>query len=188
MLSPTGADQWELRTEGQAISLVRSATLRLPVPDPPSYIDALDASLHFSGFQYHPCPGCFVCGIDRVKPDGLRIFAGRKPGLAWAAAGWIPDKTLAGPGGKVAAEFMSAALDCPGFFALTGVRSALLGEFTAHIDRLVHIDEPCRIVGWEMERDGRKYRVGTAVFDEDGECCGYATGLWIAPREVDVRA
>ncbi len=86
----------------------------------------------------------------------------------------------------MAPEFISAALDCPGFFALTNERPGpwLLGEFTAHIDRCVHVEEPCVVIGWTIATEGRKRTVGTAVFDEDGELCGYAKGLWIEPRPI----
>jgi hypothetical protein len=57
----------------------------------------------------------------------------------------------------------------------------LLGEFTAHVDRLVHIEEPCRIVAWHIASQGRKHEAGTALFDEDGELCGRARAVWIEP-------
>lgn len=181
-LLPTGPDQWQLRSQAETLALVKAASLTLDVPRPPTYVEALDASLHFAGFNNHPCPGCFVCGPDRAKHDGLRLFAGASTGAPVVAAGWLPDETIAGSDGKVAPEFMSAALDCPGFFALRGVRSALLGEFTAHVDRCVHVDEPCVVIGWRLGSEGRKHLVGTAIFDEDRELCGYAKGLWIEPR------
>lgn len=183
-LLPDGEGRWQLQQEGQGLALVREATLDLELPSPPRYVDALDASLHYIGFENHPYPRCFVCGPDRKRHDGLRIFAGRGPGAAVAAAAWLPDASLGGRDGKVAPEFMSAALDCPGFFALTNERPGawLLGEFTAHVDRCVHVDEPCVVVGWPIATEGRKRIVGTAVYDEDGEPCGYARGLWIEPR------
>jgi hypothetical protein len=183
-LLPTGPDEWQLQLRGQALAQVRSASLTLEVPRPPTYVDALDASLHYTGFENHPCPRCFVCGPDRAKHDGLRLFAGSPPGTPIVAAGWLPDETLTGRAGKVAPEFMSAALDCPGFFALRGLRSALLGEFTAHVDRCVHVDEPCVVIGWRLGSERRKHEVGTALFDEDGELCGYARGVWIEPGVV----
>jgi hypothetical protein len=102
------------------------------------------------------------------------------------ASGWLPDASLEGGNGKVAPEFMAAALDCPGYFAFAAARPSpwLLGEFTAHVDRCVHVDEPCVVIGWSLGGEGRKHAVGTAVFDEDGELCGYARGLWIEPRGI----
>jgi hypothetical protein len=182
-----GPDEWLLQHQGHALAQVRAATLSLDVPAPPSYVEALDASLHYTGFQNHPCPGCFVCGPERAHHEGLRLFAGPLNEGRLVAAAWLPDATLAAPGGKVAPEFMSAALDCPGFFAVRGVASALLGEFTAHVDRCVHIDEPCVVMGWSLGSEGRKHSVGTAVFDEDGEVCGTARGLWIETRPVALR-
>ena len=183
-LMPVGDEAWQLQHQGQGLAAVRTAALTLDVPPAPGYVRALDASLHYVGFQQHPYPRCFVCGPDRARSDGLRLFAGREPGAGIAAAAWLPDASLEGEPGKVAPEFMSAALDCPGFFALADVRpgARLLGEFTAHVDRCVHVDEPCVVIGWPIAREGRKCTVGTAVFDEDGELCGYARGLWIEPR------
>ena len=153
-------------------------------PLPPSYVETLDASLKYAGFVDHPFPTCFVCGTQRARGDGLRVFAGPVPGRDMVAAPWVPDASLGGGDGKVRPEFMWAAMDCPGCFATNqNVRGNwLLGEFTAHVDRLVHIDEPCRIVGWRIAANGRKHEAGTALYDEEGELCGRARALWIAPK------
>jgi hypothetical protein len=58
----------------------------------------------------------------------------------------------------------------------------LLAEFTAHVDRLVHIGESCTLVGWQIGASGRKHEAGTAIFDGEGELCGRARALWIEPR------
>jgi len=154
---------------------------------PPTYEQALHASQHFIGLRHHPFVECFVCGPARVRGDGLRIFAGPVADSAGAApvhaAPWLPDESLAAPDGRVAAEFMWAALDCPGFAAASpDGRLMLLGEFTAHVDRPVHVDEPCVVLAWVLRRDGRKCEVATALVDEDGECCARARALWVEPR------
>jgi len=59
----------------------------------------------------------------------------------------------------------------------------LLGEYTCRIDRRVHVDEPCVILGWKLDTKGRRSIVGTALYDEDGELCALAKGVWIEPRE-----
>lgn len=184
-LVSSGDDEWRLLHEGQGIARVRADTLQLEVPAPPGYVQALDATLHYRGFDNHPYPGCFVCGPARGRGDGLRIFAARLPGSSIACAAWMPDASLAGKDGKVAPEFIAAALDCPGYFALdAGPGGWLLGEYTAHVDRCVHVDEPCVVIGWPLGSEGRKHVVGTALFDEDGELAAMARGVWIAPREV----
>jgi hypothetical protein len=175
---------WVVLDAAQSCASARRAKLELTAPEPPSYIEAFDACLHEPPAAQHPCPGCFVCGPARARGDGLRLFAQPLPGLPRVATPWLPDASLGRADGKVAPEFMAAALDCPGFHALrTGSRLWLLGEFTVHVDRLVHVDEPCVIVGWCIERRGRKAVVGTALYDEDGECCARAIGTWIEPRQ-----
>jgi hypothetical protein len=161
-----------------------TAPLELAIPASPGYLQALESSLHGPhDSREHPCPGCFVCGPERARGDGLRIFAGPVPDRDLVAAAWVPDVSLARIDGKVQPEVLSAALDCPGFHALrTGPRPWLLGEFAAHVDRLVHVEECCVIVGWKIGGAGRKQTVGTALFDEDGEVCAWARGTWIEPR------
>lgn len=166
------------------IAQARVSSLALdPPPEPPSYVEALDASLKYAGFTEHPFPTCFVCGTQRSRGDGMRVFAGPVAGREIVAAPWVPDRSLDGGGGKVRPEFMWAAMDCPGCYAAnkSGRGTWLLGEFTAHVDRLVHIDEPCRVIGWHISSQGRKHEAGTALFDEDGELCGRAKAVWIEP-------
>jgi hypothetical protein len=120
-----------------------------------------------------------VCGTERARGDGLRIFAGRYGDDERVAAPWVPDAELSDGAGKVRPEFMSAVLDCPGAFARPGVVPMLLGEFAAHIDRCVHVDEPCVVIGWQISLRGRKFEAGTALFDEDLELCARARATWI---------
>jgi hypothetical protein len=176
-------ERLELRCADQVLAYAEPATLALQIPPAPSYVEALEASRRFIAFGQHAFPGCFVCGTARARGDGLRIFAGANRAGSLVAAPWVPDLSLPHVDGKVAAEFMWAALDCPGYFAARddGV-PMLLGEYTAHVDRRVHIDEPCVVIGWKIAISGRKYEVGTALFDEDGELCGRARAIWIEPR------
>jgi len=169
--------------EQQTIATAAPTTLDLAVPPAPDYLQVLEASRRFIGFERHAFPACFVCGPERARGDGLRIFAGAVAGSELVAAPWVADGSLADRDGKVRPEFMSAALDCPGYFAARsdGV-PMLLGEFTAHVDRCVHVDEPCTVIGWRLGTRGRKHEVGTALFDEDGELCARARALWIEPK------
>lgn len=176
------AEGLELHHAGQLLATARPTRLDLRVPHPPDYVTALAASRDFLPFGHHPFPGCFVCGDQRHRGDGLRIFAGDSADHSMVAAPWMPDASLDQGDGRVAPEFMWAALDCPGYFAARadGV-PMLLGECAAHLDRRVHVDEPCVVIGWRIAVSGRKYEVGTALFDGNGELCGRARGLWIEP-------
>jgi hypothetical protein len=167
----------------QVIGEAHPATVSLAVPPAPDYLEAVEASRHYAGFRHHRFPSCFVCGTQRVRGDGLRIFAGPLPERGVVAAPWVPDVSLDAGDGKVRAEFMSAALDCPGYYAVApDDRMMLLAEFTAHVDRRVHIGESCTVIGWRLGGSGRKHEAGTALFDGKGELCGRARALWIEPR------
>jgi hypothetical protein len=159
-----GEGAFEVRHGDEVIGEAKHSELRLELPPAVSYFEAVEAS-------------------RRPRGDGMRIFAGSIPERAVVAAPWIPDASLDRGDGKIRPEFMSAALDCPGYYALTeDDRMMLLAEFTVHLDRVVHVDESCTVVGWRMSDEGRKHEAGTAIFDEDGEVCGRARALWIEPR------
>lgn len=167
----------------EQIGSARPAQLRLMPPQAPAYFEAVEASRRYAGFKHHRFPSCFVCGTERPRGDGLRIFAGGLPERGLVAAPWVPDASLDQGDGKVRPEFMSAALDCPGFYAVSpDDRMMLLGEITAHVNRRVHIGERCTVIGWPLQTEGRKHAAGTAVFGEDGQLCGGASALWIEPK------
>jgi hypothetical protein len=182
-LHDTEGDTLELRAAGRTLIRAKPASFELDVPESVSYLEALEASRQFVGFTRHAYPACFVCGPDRGRGDGLRIFAGSLGSQDRMAAPWIPDASLSDGAGKVRPEFMSAALDCPGYFAACSTAlPMLLGEYLVHIDRCVHIDEPCVIVAVELARNGRKHEVATALFDDNGQLCARARAVWIELR------
>lgn len=167
----------------EPVGEARVAQLDLRPRAAPDYLEAVEASRRYAGFNYHRFPTCFVCGTQRVRGDGLRIFAGRIAELDLLAAPWVPDPSLDAGDGKVRPEFMSAALDCPGYYAVAAEdQMMLLAEFTVHVDRLVRIGEACTVIGWSIGSSGRKHQAGTALFDGKGELCGRARALWIEPR------
>ncbi len=167
----------------ERIATAQPARLSVNAPPAPQYFEAVEASRRYAGFQHHRFPTCFVCGTQRPRGDGMRIFAGALPERALVAAPWVPDASLDQGDGKVRPEFMSAALDCPGFYAVSADdRMMLLGEITAHVNRLAHVGERCTVIGWALESEGRKHGAGTAVFGEDGDLCASARALWIEPK------
>lgn len=180
----SGEGHVEIRQGDEAIAQTRRGQVAIMSPQAPSYFEAVEASRHYAGFTAHRFPTCFVCGTQRARGDGMRIFAGPIADRNIVAAPWVPDTSLDRGDGKVRPEFMSAALDCPGFYAVSrDDRMMLLAELTAHIDRIVHVGDSCTIVGWALGSDGRKHHAGTAIYNEDGELCARAQALWIEPRE-----
>ncbi len=124
-----------------------------------------------------PFPQCFVCGHAR-GPDGLHIHAGPIENRDVYAATWEVREDTVG------AEFVWAALDCPGAYATgaMGRGSLVLGRLTARVDRVPGADERCVVVAWPLGSDGRKHAAGTALYTDAGELVGLARALWIEPR------
>ena len=177
-----GEGAWLVSSADGPVARAVAARLELEVPATPGYVQAVWASQHYAGFREHAFPECFVCGPLRRRGDGLRIFPGMlDSGIV--AAPWLPADSLDGGDGKVAVEFHWAALDCPGYFAVSGGRRMmLLGEMQAHVDRRVHVGESCTVIGWRIGAAGRRHEAGTAIFDGDGELCARARATWIELR------
>ncbi len=157
------------------IAEARRVEVGLAPPDPVAWGDALAAELPDLG---SPFPHCFVCGAARAEGDGLRIFAGPVAGQDMVAATWIVRDDTVG------AEFVWAALDCPGAYAtgVTGRGVVVLGRLTARVERVPHAGERCIVVGWHLDSEGRKHGAGTALFTAEGELLGLAKALWVEPR------
>ena len=181
LVEPAGPGRWQIRDQAEIVATAAETEVRLELPEPPGYLQALDLSKHYVGFAGHSFPTCFVCGPERRAGDGLRIFPGALASPGGGVAGpWLPHPSLADAAGKVRPEFVWAALDCPGYFAvMTGNRPAVLGEFAVHIDRLPPVEKPCVVMGWRIDSAGRKHRAGTALYDEDGSALARGIATWI---------
>ena len=81
---------------------------------------------------------------------------------------------------------MWAAIDCPGAYALRGEGRGepLLARITARVDRVPREGEPCVVVGWALDEDGRKRHAGTALYGADGRPVAVSRQLWIEPRRA----
>lgn len=56
---------------------------------------------------------------------------------------------------------------------------ALLGRLAARIDARPTLGEPCVLVGWCTELDGRKSHVGSALYSEERGLLAIARGTWV---------
>lgn len=153
-----------------------AAELGLDVPEPVSFEQAAAAALPV-GDRESAFPECFVCGWKRE--DGMRIYAGPVEGRELVAATWTPREEF------VSREFVWAALDCPGAYAVEVGRrgNPVLGRLTARVEHLPHAGERCVVMGWPLGADGRKLHAGTAVLGDDGRVLGAARAIWILPRD-----
>jgi len=160
------------------------AELDLELPDPVSIPEAEAARARYAGFEQHEFPTCFVCGPDRDEREALRLFPGPVEGRDLVAAPWTPASWLADEQGLVRPEFVWAALDCPGAFAVGFAQrgAAVLGRFAARIGERPRAGEPHVVVGWPLGEDGRKLYAGTAILDATGRALAFARATWILPR------
>lgn len=167
------------------VASARTAELNVEPPQVVSYEQATDAAKGFPWRFEHPYPRCFVCGTER--PDGLRIHPGPVDGHRLAAAPWTPDGSLADSAGVVRPEVVWASVDCPSWFGYGCFEPwqglFLLGRFTARIDRLPLVDEPCVLTGWDLGRDGRKHDSAAALHSAEGELLALSRALWITLKK-----
>jgi hypothetical protein len=176
-----------LRDGKRLVAEGRPVEFKLEIPAAPNYATARKAALNYSGFKEHLFPNCFVCGPQRHEGDGMRIFAGPVAGIPMVAAPWTPHPSLSDGTGKIRTEFVWAALDCPGYFAVTGTkpRLMLLGRMAARIEATVQSGKRYTVTAWPISSNGRKHVAGTALFSESGRLQGHAVSTWIAVGSAD---
>ena len=173
----------ELRVvdDGQLVAQARSADLELDIPELPEWEQVIEAGAGYPGFKHHLYPECFVCGPHREPGDGLRIFAGPVKGSEVFAAVWVPGVILANKEAKINSEFVWAALDCPGYFAVTqDAEPMLLGRLTLECEGDLYPGEEYIVLAWPLGQEGRKHFAGTAVFDRDGRRLARARAVWVS--------
>ncbi|HEX6145779.1 MAG TPA: hypothetical protein VF083_03310 [Acidimicrobiia bacterium] len=179
-LTLSGDGEQSTLTDGESIvGEAARSTLDLEVPEAPGLESAMEAARGYAGFDFHPFPGCFVCGPERAPGDGLRIFPGRVGAGDIVAAPWTPDESLRGADGTVDRRYVWAALDCPSYFGLPTAPLALLGRLTASIEALPEVGEPLVAIGWPIDAEGRKHFAGSALANPDGEVLARAAATWI---------
>lgn len=182
-LDVTVEDQVTALTFGGAVIVeARPAELGQEVVDPVGFEAATSAMAGYAGLVRHPFPGCFVCGVDRVPPDGLCLRPGPLPDHpGTVATTWLPDPTLADADGVVLPEMVWAALDCPGGWSVDLVgRPMVLGRMTAAVDARPHAGDRCVVVGRAAGTEGRKTFTTSTAYDGDGRVLGRAEATWIA--------
>lgn len=163
----------------------KKSDLDLDPPKPPCADEIAAAAARYEDHGPSDFSGCFVCGRDREPGDGLRIYAGalNSDGRS-VAAPWKVPETLDLIDGRVAPEYVWAAMDCPGAYTLWNHNddvspNTLLGRMTAEICQAPKPGDACAIMGWYLESDGRKHYAGTAAFGPDGALLGLAKQVWI---------
>lgn len=156
----------------------------LQPPPAPSLQQARDASRRYAGLQDHRYPTCFTCGTGRPAHDGLHLYTGPVEGRDLVACVWKPTIDLDRGDGRVAHEFIHAALDCPTYWALPHAgKPALLARLAASVDgEAPRVGEETIVAAWALGSEGRKHRGAVAIYTTDGEIIARAEALWIEPK------
>ena len=165
-----------LVAEAQAID-----GFELEVPDPIGLEQANTARHDSPLHQHHPFPGCFVCGPERARGDGLGVVCG-PIGSELVASPWEVDDSVPTEDGEVAAEIVWAVLDCPG--GLSGmlvpeVGTCMLGRLAARIHEPIEPGHTYVAIGWPIGHEGRKVQAGSAIFSAEGELLADGRATWI---------
>lgn len=148
----------------------------------PSLAEAQEAHDRYAAPADGEFGHCFVCG--RSRHDGFDIFTGPVEGSDLVASPWTPPSWAGDDDGVVLPEFVWAALDCPGYFALHGSDQtiAYLARQQAEVLTPLYTGVEYVVVGRPLERAGRKGLAKTAVIDPDGTVLAHAECLLVVPR------
>ena len=162
---------------------LKPVSLEAPAIRSPGLEAATRAASTYRGADEHVLPTCFVCGPARMPGDGLRIFTDwvqdQNPNpFPIVAALWIPTPDLIGASDRIAPEFLWAALDCPGAFAIDK-EPILLGRMSAQIIERPRAGRPLIAVAWSKGSERRKHFAGTALFTDSGDLLAFSEQTWI---------
>lgn len=161
------------------------AVAEIEIPTPVSVSEAEAAACRYPGLVKHPFPRCFGCGPQRAEGDGLRIFPGQVARQGVLAAPWIPSASIGDADGRVPPEFVWAAVDCPGGWALIvnaapdAEEGMVTGQMAVTVNHPVECGAPYVVVAWPIGSEGRRLYAGTAIFSADGELCAGAKATWV---------
>ena len=164
-----------LRVDGELAATAVPSQLHSTAPRSVTREEAELASERYPGFKHTFFPNCFTCGPERSPGDGLRIFPGPVEGRPLVASLWQPPSSVWQADRTVASEFLWAALDCPaiwGYIVEGGAEAddrAVSGRLELDQHAPVRGDVTSIVVGWPIERQGRKVIAGAGIFSESGQ-------------------
>ena len=171
-----------LLDQEQVVIECKPAPVDIKIHPPVTLAEAEAAAARCPGLHDHPFPTCFVCGPQRSRGDGMRIFPGRVQNHdeLWAAP-WIPDPSLANGKGEIKPEFIWAAMDCPTGFAggFPWAGKLVTGRLAVRQLLPVKAGEPHILMSWHLGWEGRKSHSAATLYGPQGELCAQAKATWI---------
>ena len=168
-----------------------------PAPEPSPFI-ALPQAREISeqGRQdaavNHPFPTCFVCGPNRDKQDGMRIFTGPNSDETLYAAHWFAEAAWASDGKTIDERYIWSALDCPSSgpaFATVldpkSTKAYVLGTLEVHIEKAVPAEQDYVITCSLDEDTGKLYKTRVSLYDAQGQHYASGRAVWVqVPRSL----
>jgi hypothetical protein len=179
----------ELRDGDTLVAEGAPAELLIDIPEalPRDEVAEAEEAGHEVWTAKHPFPSCVVCGPDRDRGDGMRLFPAKLAGRDGPyGACWTPGESEADGDGWVRPELVWAALDCPTSAPIANFGHGppmVLASLAARLGCPVRVGEPHTILSWGLEVDGRKRRAAAALYDSDGILTSASRALWIELRE-----
>jgi len=170
------------------VAEARPTEFDLELPDPVPIADAVqaDGKSPYRDAERHWFDTCFVCGPSRAAGDGLRMFPGPLPGDELYATVFRPDASLADADGRVLAEVVWAALDCPTSAPIAdwdfSRPPSVLARLAVRIDAPLHAGREYLTLSWPLGEDGRKRSAAAALYDDAGSPVAISRALWIELR------
>lgn len=166
----------------------RPAELEIEIPNPITLEDARKASLRH---VTEPRTNCFGCGSARSEDDGLHLRSGPVEGWDLVAIDWTPSAITVGSKDdqEVPEPIVWAAMECSAARAmeLGGLRQEdelfLLGRMTTEVRALPKVGQPYFMMGWPVERDGRKIKLAGTLHDQDGRLMVISQLLFITLKQ-----
>jgi hypothetical protein len=165
----------QLRVDDAPAATAAPTSIASTAPAPITITEAGRASERYLGLHHHFFPRCFACGPQTPEGEGLRIFVGPVGERPLVATIWHPPAIVRSTDGTVASEFLWAALDCPAIWAEIVCGSpgpddhAVSGRLALRQDGPVPADADYVVLGWPIERDGRKVVAGAAIYSASGD-------------------
>ncbi|MFD5824357.1 hypothetical protein [Lentzea sp. NPDC060358] len=155
---------------------------RVAVLDPVDPVLARAAEPGFRGRERHPFPRCFACGTGRA--DGLRLAPGAVEGRPdVVACTWTPQESMLAGDGRVRAEVVWAALDCPsGWTTDMTTTPMVLGWMRAKIRERPAAGRACVVVARLDDAGEHGITATSALHDDAGVLLAAATTRWYPPR------
>ena len=132
---------------------------------------------------------CFVCGTARDTRSGLCLHATQQPPPSnqWIAP-FSVNAAFCDSAGTLGRRFLIAALDCPGYAAVSNGALAVLARFRVRVTGALKAGDAAHVYAWPISQSGRKLVAGTAIKAPDGKLVGEAEALWIKITADQLRA